>query len=328
MSGRACCLQAKIKAPGLILEDGTILDLGYAPGTERYRDNVEGKPLGNIERATNLFWDDSRFGGQLLFHNTANFNELYSANELLPRRMQVAATGSFNTPNAKYLDGRYHSPTPHWSENFDDWNYRNGKTAGTIAVPLAEIIKSAPYARDSHYATLTLKPEALEGIIPRIPINDGLANIGSGASDGQGKFGIDRTFYRSPYDVAPDAPLDQAPDGYAIPLRDTSTWVQLGDEVAKSELTYGVGQNLPQQLVIPVADRFSGSSDIEVIKKHNSERQRVLAEAIKALQNESIAKYGPKIVVPVRSGVIDFSVADDGKPNGKPYAEFSRVSVS
>lgn len=106
-------LQAKIKASGLILEDGTILDLGYAPGTERYRDNVEGKPLGNIERATNLFWDDSRFGGQLLFHNTANFNELYSANELLPRRMQVAATGSFNTPNAKYLDGRYHSPTPH-----------------------------------------------------------------------------------------------------------------------------------------------------------------------------------------------------------------------
>ena len=52
-----------------------------------------------------------------------------------------------------------------------------------IAVPLTEIIKSAPYARYSHYATLTLKPEALEGIIPRIHINDGLANIGSGASD-------------------------------------------------------------------------------------------------------------------------------------------------
>jgi len=320
-------IQAKIKQSGLFTPEGYMIDrAGEKMGETRYVDNVRNNPLANVEAAEQTFWEDVRFGGQLLFHNTNSFGEVYSANALKTRRMQLAETGTFNTPNLPFMGDRLHSPTPHWSEQFDDHNYRNGvnKVVGTIAIPLAEIIKTTPYGRGAEYGALQLKDAAVEDLVPRVVINDGIANIGSGNADQQGRYGTDRTFYSSPHDVSPETPLEQAPDGYAIPLRETSTWVQLGDEVAKTGMTFGIGEHMPQQYVIDVKGVFE-NGDMER-DAYNQQRRAAIADAIQTLQHDSIRKYGSTLVVPLRSNVVDFWVPDDTVSNGRHMAEFNMVS--
>ena len=319
-------IQNKIKRSGLFTDAGEAIDLKEQDiSRSASQDYIKTNPLANIERAEKTFWDDVRFADQLLFHNTANFNQVYAANTLLPRRTQLARFGKFNTPNLEYYGDRYHSPTPHWSEDFDEWNYRgDGPNAGTIAIPLAEIVKTAPYARDSQYGELDLKEDALEKTIPRVVIHDGMIDIGSGSADTQGSFGSDRTFYSSPKDVASDAPIEEAPDGYGLTLNEKTTWVQLGDTEGGAD--YGIGQHLPAQFKIDVGDRYlRKTNNIEAVRTHDEQRKAGIEAAIKDLQHASITRYGARLVVPIRSGVMDFFVHDDGKINGKHEAHFSEV---
>jgi hypothetical protein len=102
-----------------------------------------------------------------------------------------------------------HTNVIHWSEEYMTDEYKTDlKAAGrtdervrhpaTIAVPLAEVIATAPYARDSEYGVLELKPDTEA----EVTINDSAriaaaadywANVGE--RDVMGRSGKDRIFF-------------------------------------------------------------------------------------------------------------------------------------
>jgi hypothetical protein len=326
-------LAQKITESGLFNKNGRAMDLDHGSSLV---DHLKDNPAYMVDRARQLFWDDSRFAGQLLFHDTNRMDKIWSEGALLPRRMQQEKYGEFTTQNKEYDGDRLHSPTPHWTEDYDINQTYRGKdqqAQGTIAMPLAEIIKYAPFARDAQYGTLKLKAGAEADIIPQVTVHDTIGYVTGGTSDAQGRFGLDRTFYQSAHDVAPDAPLESAPDGYRLPLDETSTWVQLGKEKQKQGKLYGTGEHFPDQVVInikedPDSDKgmFDLSPRLSLDEKLalSAANTAITAHAVKEMQHMSISKYGNELVVPLRSGVMNFYVVDDGMSKLKPQAEFMR----
>ncbi|MET1033169.1 MAG: hypothetical protein ABWX94_01595 [Candidatus Saccharimonadales bacterium] len=289
---------------------------------------IVGNPLYFINRSIGTYWRDSRFAGQLLFHNTGHFQDVSKRGEIMPRRMQQQKYGETNTQTAAHLDNHIHSPTPHWSENFDPRSYRGEQGAeggGTIALPISEIIKTAPYARDAYYGTLTVKPDEEKYVTAHVPVSNGVTSIGFGGADGQGAGGNDRTFYASPYDVPRSVSLEEAPDGYSILIDQAAYWVQLGVEDTAKVWEAGDPDQKPQPYLIPAKVYQGGRSlkDAEQIQAWRRQRDAMIGKAIKALQAESIAHYPNEVVVPLRAGIMDFYVPDDGAPDGKKRAEFT-----
>lgn len=281
-----------------------------------------------INRAIENFRQDTRFAGQLLFHNTGHFRDISRNGELSPRRMQQQRHGAANFQTAEYHEGHIHSPTPHWSENFDPISYRGdraGTDGGTVAVPLVKIIQNAPYARDAQYGVLTLKPESIPYATEGIPRNDSVATIGNGGPDRQGMVGIDRTFYSSPHDVPPSAPIESAPDGYTIPLDPETYWVELEDKDAGKTWD---ADSRPEPYVIPVRayEESDSNGNPMSVAVWRERRKRVIARRIKDLQQRSIDQYPRQVVVPLRAGVMDFYVPDDGRANGKRRAQFTKIA--
>lgn len=309
---------------GLFIQDKNNSNQFTSPNT-RHGNNREFfavDPTETIDRAQQKFWSDTRFAGQMLFHGSTNFDDMYGSGMIATRRVQELTFGTYNTKN-RLQDGEHlHAPVIHWSEMYDETGYRypqGTKNSGTIAVPLGEIIKQAPFARDAEYSTLRLKPESEAEIIPRITITDSIGRIGSGSSDAQGAHGTDRSFYRFSHDVSPDTAIEEAPDGYAIPLSANTVRIALGEE-AKSTLNYGIGENMPTHLEIPVENPQNMAHSPEAYEA----RQAVIREAIVKLQHDSIKKHPDEIVVPVRAGVMEFYVSDGGILAYRPKAAFAR----
>ncbi len=289
-------------------------------------------PLYFINREINTFWRDCRFAGQLLFHNTGHFQDLSKNGEIMPRRMQRQKYGATNIQTAEATDGHIHSPTTHWSEEFDPRSYRGeqgNENGGTIAMPLWKIIQVAPFARDAQYGLLTLKTNEGDYAKPGITINQGVGNISYGGDDGQGSGGIDRTFYASPHDVSADAPLEEAPDGYTLPIDEDSFWVQLGSEdVAKKEWAFANLGQQPTPYLVP-AKQFTGdywSQDVANIEAWRKKRTATIGSAIKLLQAQSIGQRPQELVVPLRAGIMDFYIPDDSWYEGKHRAHFTQVN--
>lgn len=156
------------------------------------------------------FWEDSRAAGQLEFHNTPFADKAaLDSFKLRTRSNQLQHKGDFNAVTTA-TEG--HSQSLHFSEEFMSDGYKKvqmGKQVdevtigGTIAVPIAEVVKQLPYARGGEYGVLTLK----DGVEPKYTVTD-TANIyafGGGENPGAddtrpSKWGTDRTFYADKYD--------------------------------------------------------------------------------------------------------------------------------
>lgn len=156
------------------------------------------------------FWEDSRAAGQLEFHNTPFADKAALDNfKLRTRSNQLEHNGDFN---AVTVASEGHSQSLHFSEEFMSDGYKKvqlGKQVnevtigGTIAVPLAEVVKQLPYARGGEYGVLALK----EGVRPKSTVIDsaniyafGGAENPGGDDTGPSKWGTDRTFYADQYD--------------------------------------------------------------------------------------------------------------------------------
>jgi hypothetical protein len=298
-------------------------DLYGVVGARTITDTISREGHGSrVDNLKRLFWEDTRHAGQLEYHNTTNFRGVWRQAGLMTRRMQEAQTGSIHTSTSEYRPGggeqHIHSPTVHFSEQFDPRSYRakpGSPDAGTLAIPLAEIIKTTPYARNAQYGILQLKPDSRA--LSRIPLNEKLGDIGAGMADMQGSGGIDRTFYRSPHDTDPDAPLDQAPDGYTYNFRDMPmTWIQLGDQEVQNQWEHGFGRG----------EHLPTSFAIDVDTNNLLAEESKITARIQALQQASLQKYQGQVVVPLRSGVMDFYVPDDGVYAGRHSAQFTKVT--
>ncbi|RYH48217.1 MAG: hypothetical protein EON54_16120 [Alcaligenaceae bacterium] len=156
--------------------------------------------------ATKKFWEDSRHAGQLLFHNTPFADELATSGfKLQTRSKQEEVSGTYR---AATIDSAGWSQSIHFSETFMSDSYKrelNGTRAdkvtigATIAVPLAEVIKTTPYGRLGEYGVIGLKDPTA---VAKATINDEAIlatkdhwhNAGK-VDDAPGKDGLDRTFY-------------------------------------------------------------------------------------------------------------------------------------
>lgn len=276
-------------------------------------------PLEKVERNEKLFWDDTLFAGQLLFHNSMNMVETRSDGKLMPRRMQQKYKGKMHGQTAEELEGYLHSPTIHWSEFFSPHEYK-GHTdkRGTIAMPIKKIIEAAPYARDSQYAVLRVKPERLDSVKSRVKLRAGKGSIGMGSIDRQGAASTDRTFYSSAKDVEPDVPIEQAPDGYFIKQGPEDYAVTLNKEETEIARLSGVGESFPAIFEIDAPEIVPGETV--------DQRSEKIDQKIKELQSLSAAKYPNEFVVPVRSGgVLDFQIPDDNPYSLRSRAKFTEI---
>jgi hypothetical protein len=274
--------------------------------------------------------EDMRHAGQLLFHNSGNFQAIaQSGYRLMSRTKQLEETGTFHvqTQVDQSLGGNMHSNLPHWSEGFDPLGYKlpsrdTRMTPGTLAMPLAEIIKTAPYARNAQYATVRLKHDHTE-LADTIPINDTTIDLGPGAPDSQGKYGWDRVFvsdYRADHATEAVSYAFDAGSGTASEYGNKAYQVFTSGEERvyyDGSDTYGIGENSPGKVVLDfdyvAADpqstgRLHTQESLDAKMKRMDTMKRALAEQIHKLQLESRERpdFAGQYVVPLRQGVVEF----------------------
>lgn len=239
----------------------------------------------NLLKTQELFWEDSRFAGQLLFHNTPFMGEVAKSGFKLSSRSHRAEKNGFYDSATGVFEGngyQAHTNVTHWSEEFMTDEYkRDNKDVGrtdervrhpaTIVVPLAEIIKTAPYARDGQYGELQLKPD----VSANVTINDKAriaAEAGfwpnTGENDIMGRSGKDRTFFadyradhaKEAHDYVLDAGVGMATDQGSLSKiivlqRDIDAGQKKrfgeGDATYDDQPYYGAGYGYPGTTVLP-----------------------------------------------------------------------------
>ena len=284
------------------------------------------RPTASIDRATERFWEDVRHAGQLLFHNSSDITKTRSNGEILTRRMQKQKNEEVQIQTAETLDGHMHAPTVHWSESFDPISYKGGtRTGGTIALPIREVIASAPFARDAEYGVLRMKQDRKAQVISRVTSPPSIGSIGSGESDSQGEGGIDRTFYSSPIDSTPGAPTEQAPDAHGFRLSKNDFAIAISEQELQTAQLSGVGESFPQIVKIDQKP-LEVSTDIEEMGRQREANEALLRAGIDALQQTSIDRFPDEFVIPIRAGgIFNFNVPDDGENKGRQRAKFTKV---
>lgn len=317
-----------------ITESGYFDASGGSVAIKDFRQSINMFSLQNpeaaIDRAQKVFWDDCRYAGQLLFHNSGDMPWTRSQAMLMPRRMQQQINGEIHFGTAEQVQYGLHSPTVHWSEIYspDEYKGPHPEDGGTIAMPLWKIIQSAPYARDAHYGTLRVKPERLESFKEKVRLIAQTGTIGTGPVDGQGHIGIDRTFYSSPHDVSPDAPLEGAPDGHVFKLDRSDYAVAANAQEMATIAESGIGEGFPTPILldapeIPDGDKWSAMSHqqrTELLER----RKDGISRGIEELQARSVASQPDTFIVALRSGIFDFDVIDDGHKEWRKNAQFVR----
>jgi len=292
------------------------------------------------QSATRLVRDDSRFAGQLLFHNTAHMDSLADGGyRLMSRTAQVAETGNFNSQTAIF-EGMQHSNIPHFSEVFDPRLYKgegerrsNGEPnhPGTIAVPLAEVIKTAPYARGNKYGVLDLKPDADTA---RIPINDKIGSINQGTYDRMGQYGPDRGFFadnradhaREAHDYVLDAGKGMQTD-----QGNTAHQIFLTGELERERQAYGMNHTFESNGSAPQLDVFRDDPTKGTDDRLESKYDAELARQISELQAKSrdLPQFAGRVVVPLRQGVMEFTTETDRPPSHEePWAYYPKDNAA
>lgn len=250
-----------------------------------------------LEEAQKEFWEDTRHAGQLEFHNTGNMSGP-NMKGLMPRTEQYRQTGEMYVQMR--ADEKMHSVVPHFSEKYDPTGYKNGQKerAGTIALPLAEVLAVAPFARDAEYGVVQVRDEAT---LEKVPLVSGIHEIGFGADDTPGASGTDRVFFASERQDG-----EVMPDEYVLPTDRRATYIFNGEDERGASQGYGLGEGFPGRLLV------DGEGDATT--------------RVAQLQHESLKKYEGWVAVPLRRGVFTYRPenmpVNEGK--GRPDPVYNR----
>lgn len=292
----------------------TFWSTASTPGKTRGK-LVDPERTANLAKGQELFWEDSRFAGQLLFHNTPFMGEVAKSGfKLSSRTHRAEKDGFYDTATGIFEGNGYaaHTNVIHWSEEFMTDEYKvDNKDVGrkderirhpaTIAVPLAEIVKAAPYARDGQYGELQLKSDASVDVT----VNDRariVAEAGywpnTGENDIMGRSGKDRTFFadnrvdhvKEAHNYVLDAGVGMATDQgnlskIILLQRDLDRIEKAkfgeGDASYQDRAYYGAGYGYPLTTVLaydldtrPAANR-SGEKNLPDISPHMLEKFKV-----------------------------------------------------
>jgi hypothetical protein len=264
------------------------------------QESFDSKLEARTKRLHEEAWDDTRHAGQLLFHNTPFMNDIvlqggeagtvpYSITSRSNRQQTGAELKATTVVGPEGYD--MHTNVPHWSERFIPFAYKTvmgsnkeykGDSPATIAVPLAELIKTSPYGRDNEYAVVSLKPGEPHH---EIPINEDVnpRDDHVGNRDLMGRDGDDRVFFADatdPYkghnyvvDFGKGMSTENGNTSSIIRLQgdynspvfsaDGKDLVRLPGELPQ----YGMGQNIPNMRTFAYDYRPPGSSPYNVGQK-------------------------------------------------------------
>lgn len=245
------------------------------------------------------FWGDGRFAGQLEFHNTPFMEDMLKDGfTLRTKTSQRLHAGDYQSTT---LDIPQHSETIHFCESYMAQHYKsvvNGKqvdfvTMGsTIAIPLAEVVRIAPYARHAEYAEVELKTDGDKlTVIDDTLLQEGGYDTGN---PGQGdnkptRHGIDRTFYADARDrskgedyAIPFGQLGRSPQGSTTHIIVTQADIDAAHKKKYIRdasnvdhlLAYGSGEGFPTLEVLPfdrdITIKEPGRMFIDEINHHHS----------------------------------------------------------
>lgn len=178
--------------------------------------------------------NETRNAGQLLFHNTLYGRDVLTNNSLRGRHQQQATQEKVNITTG---DVEGHSALVHWSELYDPVGYKNvmqnnknaEAMAMTIAVPLGEMVKKAPYGRELEYGNVEAK--AGRSVDASRIGHEGekvIGEIGAGAPDTLGKTpsSVDRGFWADRENRQKAAGYDTVIGGMDIMKEDPKTGIE------------------------------------------------------------------------------------------------------
>ena len=321
-------IESAVHLYGILVEAISVNDSITDINTEEMRPDGDYGLKHRISNAQELLWDDVRYAGQLEFTNSPYLKEIVEAGGVMPRTEQFRLFGKMKSNTgvaggSRSLEGRMHSVVPHFSENFQPGFYRgNEMKGGTVVLPLAEIIKIAPFARDAEYATLT----PLTSELSRVPMKtaEGLMMGTEGGRDNiPASSGVDRVFFATSSEKG-----ESKPDGYVLPVDKDSgaTIILVGDEAENSEQYSSEGQGALQlhiERIGKLSDRFPG--DPHPTPDNND----AILEQILSLQRQYLndPRYKSRLIVPLRRGVFDFRSEAMSGDQYRPKSEYDVIPL-
>lgn len=272
---------------------------------------------GKITKAQIEFWNDVRRASHLEYHGTPYAGELLTEG-LKSRNQQIRDRNFYATSNAVATDGRHHSNAIKFSEFMPSGEYTSrgnpreatadlSYTPATVGVPIADIIKSAPYARNAEFAIVDVDDEHAVEMLERTNTGPILSSIGGGSTEHVGippGGSIQRVFFARKEEGG-----EISPDEYTIGLVGVDA-----DGVAASTSRvlftyYDSDWMVPLGYQYPTVIKLDGG---------RSEADQV---AVKQAQDaiDTDPHYHGKYAVPLRRGVFSF-YPEESDHKEYPYA--------
>lgn len=293
-------------------KDDPQIEVIIRPGAKRGAGNrtvsiLAGAPT--VKSAVKQFQGDIRNAGQLEYHSSAHIGQIIESGGIMPRNEQARKNGSHTVGSSRYeiYRGHHHSNVPHFSEIMAErpeyTDISDGSEvplqSGTIAIPLARIIKEAPYARDALFGIVTIDESKSEYVPPQKSITT-VGTIGAGSPDRVGdSTGPDRVFFSSHKDNA-----DSSPDSYKIDV--------VGQEAGPSTVIFIYEDGAFNQVPLPQGEQFPRI--IRVMKTDSLSKKR------REIQKEADEKYEGMVIIPLRRDVFEF------RPENAPYGAYENRS--
>lgn len=287
-----------------------------------------------VNRAKEEFSQEIRPASQLEFHNSPYINEILQTGKIATRYRQELEGEARNTTSS----ASNHSRLIHFSETLITEQYKEGGSlgnhnehdeeknkravGGTLAVPLAEIIKKTPYARGARYGTASAK----EGLVVDHKVTKSVP-VHEGNSDGRySATGTDRVFLAS---------IDnkQAAQDYQYDTFDmrtdygTAAFVLIDDKDAakfnarndtregRTQLGHEDSSTVPDYLSKTVWGEGEG---MPLVKRYKRGEDELILEGIRKRLDEN-PEFKNKVVFPLRGNLYidasrggDYSEARDG----------------
>lgn len=268
--------------------------------------------------AQDNFWSDVRRASHLEFHGTPYAGELLLEG-LKSRNQQIRDRNFYATSNAVATDGRHHSNAIKFSEFMPSGEYTSRGnprevtadliyTPATVGVPIADILKTAPYARNAEFAIVTVDDEHAVEMIERTKSGPILSSIGGGSTEHVGTppgGSVQRVFF-----ARNEEGVEIAPDEYTISLVGVDS-----DGIAAS--TSRVLFTYPDSdWMVPLGYQYPTVIKLEGRRTEND--QNAVQQVQEAIDSDP--HYHGKYAIPLRRGVFSF-YPEESDHKEYPYAD-------
>lgn len=260
------------------------------------------------QEAERKFWNDVRHASYLEFHGTGVAGDLL-VEGMLSRNEQIRRKGAYYTSNMRATDGKHHSNVPKLSEFLPSGEYTGDATGSsanaessttytpaTIGIPIADVVKVAPFARNAEFAVVRVRELDEEKVAQHVSSEHSEKQINVGSTESAGtspEFSLQRGFFARPDEVSA-----VMPDEYEIPITGMGASGDIPASTSRLLITYSDRERWP----VPLGYQFPQHVEVESRDTGSIVREVQQFEASLA-ENP---RYAGRYVVPLRRGVFSF----------------------